>query len=136
MKNSLPGNDIAVADRREAARKSRLPRRVHCSICTSTIWFHPIALKEPVGAPEPRQTWVLCNSCHEHLLAEMRRSPVRSPLRLRIAIGIVASERSPEAYGTSTHVRDQRRFIGIAWVLIVAMLLHLAVIVILAAVAR
>lgn len=62
----------------------------------------------------------------------MRRSPVNSPMRLRIALGLVAAERSPQAYGLSTHIRDQRRFVGIAVVLIVAMLLHLALIVALA----
>lgn len=62
----------------------------------------------------------------------MRHSPVRSPLRLRIALGLVAAERSPEAYGVNSHARDQRRFIAIAWVLLIAMVLHLAIIVILA----
>lgn len=59
----------------------------------------------------------------------MRLSPVRSPMRLRIALGLVAAERSPKAYGISSHIRDQRRFIAIAWVLLIAMVLHLVVIV-------
>lgn len=62
----------------------------------------------------------------------MRRSPIRTSLRLRIALGLVAAERSPVAYGTSTHVRDQRRIIGIAVILFLAMILHLAIIVALA----
>lgn len=128
----LPGNDVSIVTRREVLQKTRWRKAAHCSICTSTIWFHPIALKEPLGAPEPRREWVLCRSCHEALLLEMHRSPVRSPMRLRIALGLVAAERSPRAYGLSTHVRDQRRFVGIIWVLIIAMLLHLVVVVILA----
>ena len=125
----LPGNEVTVATRRDAVHKRRRHKPVRCSICTGAIWFHPIALKEPVGAPEPRREWVLCRSCHEALLTQMRLSPVRSPLRLRIALGLVAAERSPKAYGASSHIRDQRRFIAIAWVLIIAMLLHLVVIV-------
>ena len=82
--------------------------------------------------PEPRGSWVLCKSCHEALLIEMRRSPIHTPLRLRIALGLVASDRSPVAYGTSTHVRDQRRVVGIAVFLFLAMILHLAIIVALA----
>ncbi len=129
-------NDVRVATRRETAYKKRWHRLTHCSICTGTIWFHPIALKEPVGAPEPRREWVLCHSCHAALLAEMHRSPIRSPMRLRIALGMVASERSPKAYGLSSHIRDQRRFVWIACVLIVAMLLHLGVIIYLATIMK
>ncbi len=132
MKNIVPGNNAETVTNREVVRRRRWPRLAHCSICTSSIWFSPIALKEPVGAPEPRREWQLCKSCHQALLVEMRRSPLRSPLRLRIALGFVASERSPKAYGSSTHIRDRRSFISIIWVLIIAMLLHLAVIVVLA----
>ena len=63
---------------------------------------------------------------------EMRRSPVRSPLRLRIAMGLVAAERSPRAYSRRSYLRDQRRFIGIAWILIIFALLHLILFVVLA----
>jgi hypothetical protein len=136
VKDIVPENNAALADQRETIRKTRWLKPARCSICTSAIWFRPIALKEPVGVPEPRRMWVLCKSCHTALLIEMHRSPVRSPLRLRIALGLVASERSPKAYNVSTHIRDQRRFIAIAWVLIIAMLLHLVVIVILAVFAR
>jgi hypothetical protein len=62
----------------------------------------------------------------------MRRSPVRSPLRLRIAMGLVASERSPRAYNLSSHIRDQRRFIWIAWIIIIFAFLHLILFVMLA----
>ncbi|HET8846312.1 MAG TPA: hypothetical protein VFN35_32925 [Ktedonobacteraceae bacterium] len=136
MNNIVPGSDLAVSDKRDTMRKTRWFKPAHCSICTGTIWFRPIALKEPVGTPEPRREWVLCHSCHDALLEEMRRSPLRSPLRLRIAMGLIAAERSPSAYGVRSYLRDQRRFLGIAWVLIAAMLLHLVVIVILATLAR
>jgi hypothetical protein len=128
----IPGNDVTVATRRGTVQKVRRHKPIRCSICTRTIWFHPIALQEPPGAPEPRRAWVLCRTCHEILLTHMRLSPVRSPLRLRIALGLVAAERSPEAYGVGSRLRDQRRFIAIAWVLLIAMVLHLVVIVLLA----
>ncbi len=131
MTNILPDNDVAILDKREASHRMHWPRPVRCSVCAHATWFRPIALREPVGAPEPRQLWVLCHQCHDLLLVEMRRSPVRSPLRLRIAIGILASERSPQAYVTSTHVHDQRIFVFIIWVLIIAMLLHLVFILLL-----
>jgi hypothetical protein len=104
------------------------------------IWFHPIALKEAVGAPEPRHEWVLCKPCHEALLVEMRRYSIRSPTRLRIAIGLVAAERSPKAYTISTHMREQRDFQReFAWVmrlLVFFALWHLVILVILLAVPK
>lgn len=91
---------------------------------------------EPVGAPEPRQMWTLCKRCHRALLVEMRRSPVRSPLRLRIAMGIVAAERSPHAYRRGRLVMSDRRWIVIlGWGFAIAMVLHLMLIVMLAFIA-
>ncbi len=83
---------------------------VRCSICTSSIWFTPIALTEPVEAPEPRHEWILCKSCHRALLVELRRSTVGLPVRLRIAVGLVASERFPFAPDMRTRGREQREF--------------------------
>jgi hypothetical protein len=132
-----PGNDTTVATRRERGRWST-PRR--CAICTSFVWFHPIALKEPREAPEPRHEWVLCTPCHEALLVEMRRSSIRSPARLRIAMGLVAAERWPTAYNASPHLREQREFQReFAWVvrlLVLFALWHLVILVILLAVPK
>ena len=66
----------------------------------------------------------------------MRRSPVLSPLRLRIAIGIVASERSPHIYAPRHQPLSDRTWIAvIAWGFAIAMVLHLILIVMLAFVA-
>lgn len=129
VKNMIPGSDRAVAPGHETTHKTRWYKPIHCAVCTSSIWFSPLVLKEPIGAPEPRRTWHLCKSCHEALLIELRRSPIRSSLRLRIALGLIAAERSPTAYGFSTRRRDQRRIISIAVILFLAMLLHLAIVV-------
>ena len=86
---------------------------------------------EPEGVPEPRRSWVLCKDCYHALLTEVRRSPIYSPLRLRIAMGIVASERWPEAHPTRarTYSTDQKWFIWMAILFFVTMILHLAIIV-------
>ncbi len=135
-----PGNDVPVATRRETPQGGRWYKPRRCSICTSFIWFHPIALEEPVGAPEPRREWVLCKPCHQALLVEMDRSSIRSPARLRIAMGLVAAERSPKAYNMSTPVREQQEFQReFAWVvrlLILFTLWHLVIFVILLAVPK
>ncbi|MGH2506279.1 MAG: hypothetical protein ACRDHZ_02495 [Ktedonobacteraceae bacterium] len=132
MNNMIPGSDRAIATGHEITHKTRWYKPMYCAVCTSSIWFSPVVLKEPISAPEPHRTWTICKSCHEALLIEMRRSPLRSPLRLRIALGLIAAERSPTAYGLKTHQRDQRRIVGIAVILFIAMIVHLALIVALA----
>jgi hypothetical protein len=135
-----PGNDVPVATGRATAQGGRWYKPIRCSICTSFIWLHPIALKEPVGVPEPRQEWVLCKSCHTALLLEMRHSSIRSPARLRIAMGLVAAERSPTAYQIRSPMREQeafqREFAWVIWGMILFTLLHLVIFVILLAVPK
>ena len=135
-----PGNDVPVAIRRATELRGRWYKPIRCSICTSFIWFHPIALKEPAGAPEPRQEWVLCKPCHEALLLEMRRASLPSPMRLRIAMGLVAAERSPAAYQLSSPVHEQqafqREFAWVIWFMVLFTLLHLVIFIILLAVPK
>ena len=126
----------AVATRREELRKARRTASVRCSICTRRTWLNAIHLVEPLGVPEPRQSWTLCERCHTALLVEMERSPILSPLRLRIAMGIVAAERSPYVYApTHKPLSDRNWIVIIAWLFVIAMLLHLVLIVMLAYVA-
>ncbi len=135
-----PGNDVPVATRRATGQRGRWYKLRRCSICTSFIWFHPTALEEPVGAPEPHQEWVLCKPCHEALLVELRRSSIRSPARLRIAMGLVAAERSPKAYNMSAPMREQwefqREFAWVVRLLILFTLWHLVIFAILLAVPK
>ncbi len=137
MHNMLPGDNVTTSlPEGIPGKQKRWPGRSHCSICQCSIWRRPIILRERFGDPADRRSWVLCAACHVALLRELRRSPVRSAMRVRIAMGIVASERSPEAHGSISHVRDQRRFMGIAWVLFIAMFLHLVAILVLVVISR
>jgi hypothetical protein len=135
----MPGNDITVASKQQTGQRGRWFKPVRCSICTSFIWFDPIALKEPVEAPEPRHEWVLCRRCHQALLVEMARSSIRSPVRLRIAMGLVAAERSPRAYSNtrvSEHQQFQREFAWFTWAIVLFGLLHVVIFIILWSVPR
>ncbi|HEY4386915.1 MAG TPA: hypothetical protein VGN34_20865, partial [Ktedonobacteraceae bacterium] len=87
-----------ATDRSETEQRLHWYKPEHCSICTNLTWFHSIVIEEPVEGPEPRYTWLLCKPCHTALLKELSRSSFNSPLRLRIAMGFVAAERSPNAY--------------------------------------
>ncbi len=131
MKEVTRRSGSVVAVRREGSRRQRRRVVTHCSICNGRIWFHPLRVIEPEGVPEPRLTWALCKPCYHALVEEMRVSPVRSPLRLRVAIGIVASERWPQAYTTRVrmYLADRRLMVFIAVGLIVTMIIHLAILV-------
>jgi hypothetical protein len=126
--------DPVLVVQEDVSYKPKKRSVAYCSICNNRIWFSPIRIREPEGVPPPRLDWVLCKECHGTLLYEVRRSPVRSPLRLRIAVGIVAAERWPHGYPTKTQqiANDRRVFLFIAISFIVAMVLHLALIVIIA----
>jgi len=136
----MPGNDLTDATGREIGQRGYWYKPIRCSICTRFIWFHPIVLKEPVEAPEPRHEWVLCKPCHEALLVEMHRSSIRSSVRLRIAMGLVAAERSPNAYTINSPVREQqdfqREFVWGMRLLIFFALFHLVIFAILFAVPK
>lgn len=120
----------------EGASSAEKQANERCSICRRHTRFSTTLLTEPAGVPEPRQTWTLCKRCHAALQIEMYRSPVLSPLRLRIAIGIVAAERSPDAYApTRKPFNDHTLILVMAWGFVAFMLLHLVLIVMLAFVA-
>ncbi len=136
VKDILRGGEPAITLQRGNSRRPRKSVITRCSICMRRTWFHTIHLIEPEGVPDPRQEWALCRRCHQALLIQMRVSPVRTPLRLRIAIGLVASERSPYVYAPARRPLSDRSWIIImAWGFGIAMVLHLILIVMLAFVA-
>jgi hypothetical protein len=126
------GEPVVALDGGPAKKRRR--GTTFCSVCDNRIWFGPIQITEPEGVPEPRLSWVLCKECHGILLTEVRRSPLRSPLRLRVAMGLIASERWPHAYPSDARQRlsDYRWIVFIALGTFIAMLLHLVLIVLIA----
>jgi hypothetical protein len=131
MKEAMPGSRPPDTINRGRLRPQFITR---CSICTHRTWFKTaMYLMEPEGVPEPRQSWVLCQNCYHRLIIEMRRSPVRSPLRLRIAMGMVAAEYWPRAYRPRRQYSSERKLMTVMiWAFFITMILHLALIVVLA----
>ena len=126
-------NDVTVETGQVTKQRGHWHKLSRCSICLRLIWLQLIILSEPLDAPEPIQQWLLCKRCYEALLVELRNSSIRSPLRLRIAIGLVAAERSPAAYNTVKQARTseqetfQKEFAVFTWLLILFAVIHLAI---------
>ncbi len=101
-----------------------------CGICRRRLGKTLFFVEETGDVPEPRRSWVLCEDCDAAVHQQVDHSPVRSPLRLRVAVGLVASERTPEArrahFGQLTDDEWAKVFI---WLFPITMIVHLAVIV-------
>jgi hypothetical protein len=57
-----------------------------------------LGVDECLETPLSGHAWMVCRQCAGAVQQEMARAGLRSPLRLYIAIAIVASERSPAAH--------------------------------------
>ncbi|HEX6796768.1 MAG TPA: hypothetical protein VF116_03520 [Ktedonobacterales bacterium] len=104
-----------------------------CSICRRRLGRWMFFVEETGDVPEPRGSWVLCAACNEAVHIQMELSPVQSPVKLRVAVGLVAAERTPEArrerFGMLTDESWVKVFL---WLLPITMLIHLAIIVLIA----
>ncbi len=117
---SATGAGPAGTERAEALR---------CSICTRRLGGEVAYLDETGDVPTPRQSWTLCPACDEAVREELARSPVAGPLRVRIAVGLVAAERSPNALrAPRTAIGDERWLSLLFWGFGIVMVLHLLVI--------
>ncbi len=87
--------------------------------------------------PEPRLSWVLCEECNAAVHEQMDLVPIRSPLRLRVAVGVVSTERTPEArrarLGQMSDTAWMKLFF---WLFLITMLVHLGVIVAIAGIIK
>lgn len=65
-----------------------------------TQWY----LEESDDEHESSRSWLLCTPCHDVVQQELKRADLRTPLRLSVAIGVVASEHA------SRQCADRLRF--------------------------
>jgi hypothetical protein len=100
-----------------------------CSICEHRIGGSVTYLEETGDVPEPRQSWTLCPACAGAVRVEMERSPVLGALRVRIAVGLVAAERSPRAWRKPrSGMNDDAWLHFLFWGFGIAMFVHIIVI--------
>jgi hypothetical protein len=67
----------------------------HCAICRKCTSSSMFTLHERVNPAGAGQTWLLCEGCAAAVVTEVDRAALRTPLRLRIAVGVVAASRRP-----------------------------------------
>ncbi len=100
-----------------------------CSICLRRLGTDIAFLDETGDVPEPRQSWTLCPDCDKAVRAELEQSPVVGPLRIRVAVGMVAAERSPRAIRRiRTGWKDDTWLMVLCWGFAIVMIIHVFVI--------
>ena len=108
-----------------------------CSICQRRLGRTLHFLDETGDVPEPRMSWALCDACNTAVREQMTQSSVRGALRLRVAIGLVATERTPAARRARIgQLSDQHWETLLFWAFLLFMLGHLALIVFVASIAK
>jgi hypothetical protein len=104
-----------------------------CDICAQRTGSDVAFLDETGDVPAPRRSWMLCPDCNAAVSAELARSPVATSLRVRVAVGLVAAERSPQAVRkVRTGFREDAWLPFLFWTFGIAMVLHLIVIALIA----
>jgi hypothetical protein len=134
MDKDLPGsiNPTASTAAAGSVKLGNLTLPARCSICYRRIWNGALLLREPVEAPEPQHVWTLCKTCHDAVQAQLSRSPLRSPIRVRVAAGLVAAERWPRARRYTGDRSDRIWTVVLFWGFLGVMFFHLVIIVMLA----
>jgi len=103
---------------------------LRCQICARKLGKSLFFVEETGDVPPPRRSWVLCQDCNDAVHQQMELSPVQSPVRLRVAVGLVATTRTPAARRARLgQLSDESWLKVFLWLLPITMLVHLAVIV-------
>lgn len=106
------------------------PSALRCQICSKKLGKSLFFVEETGDVPPPRMSWVLCQTCNDAVHQQMEIAPLRSPVRLRVAVGLVASTRTPAArLARFGQLSDESWLKVFLWLLPITMLVHLAVIV-------
>ena len=109
------------------SRRLRLSR---CAICGRRAGVNERILEEPATATTRGAIWRLCEACFVAVGRELERAELRTPARVRVALGLVAAERSHRArpkiwnerYWEQLSDRGQDRLL--MWIFYVAFVVH------------
>lgn len=81
-------NALPEPTRPRAGSSRRSARR--CIVCGRRLHSDTLLLEETHDVPDP-QSWAVCPACYATIRSEVERSALQTPMRLRIAIGVVAA---------------------------------------------
>jgi hypothetical protein len=115
----------------------RMAPPARCSVCQRRLGRVIHFLDETGDAPKPHMSWALCDACNLAVREELARSPVTGALRLRVAVAMVATERTPAARRARIgQLSDQHWESLLFWAFLLFMLGHLVLVVIVASIAK
>ena len=131
------GVDNATIPPHDAEPFAGRTRDIRCDICARRVGKNICYVEETGDVSGPRGSWVLCTECNNAVHEELRRSPVRGGSRIRVAVGMVATERTPSARRANFgQMSDRAWFKLFFWLVLITMLVHLAIIVAIAGIVK
>ena len=123
-------SDVAVNADVVSTKPIESTGRLVCDICARRLGKNIFFVEETGDVPDERRSWTLCEECHTAVRERLETSPVRTPLRLRVAVGLVAAERTPEARRSNFgQLTDESWFKVFFWLFPITMIVHLLIIV-------
>jgi hypothetical protein len=110
--------------------RSRWLHLSRCAICGRHAGVYERILEEPATSAARGVTWRLCEDCFVAVGRELERAELRTPARVRVALGLVAAERGhrahpsiwSERYWEQLSDRGQDRLL--IWIFYVAFVVH------------
>ncbi|HLZ23464.1 MAG TPA: hypothetical protein VKQ30_15225 [Ktedonobacterales bacterium] len=109
---------------------ARWLHRQRCAICGQYMGKSGRSLIALETATGTGATWHLCEDCYVAVTRELERAELRTPARVRIAVGVVASERGQSArysiwderFWEQLSDRSQDRLL--IWIFAIAFVVH------------
>ncbi len=71
---------------------------IRCAICHQRSSGPVYRVVENVPSDDEPRSWMLCADCAAAVRQEVERADLRTPLRVRIAVGIVSLQRRPRPH--------------------------------------
>lgn len=88
-------NALPEPSRPRAASVGEGARR--CMVCDRPLRHQTMLLEEALDVPDPH-VWAVCPDCYAAVRSEVDRAALQTPLRMRIAVGVVAAHRERPAH--------------------------------------
>ena len=86
------GKFFSHEDSPETASRAMQWWRLTCDLCGKRIAGSGLYYAEAGEGREPPSVWTLCDTCSALVTYQMERIRADAPMRLRIAVGVAASE--------------------------------------------